>query len=264
MHKYVVFLTAKTRLFTNFATLNEKSMVIATQIKECLAAADYGMVLTINDFGIEPRYHATLVKALNRKVAIGELQKVSKGKYYKPKKTVFGSLSPAPSEIVKDLLEKNGKTVGYITGTAAFASMGLTTQITSAIMVGTNRYRRPITRGESKISFLVQPNSITEENIPLLRTLDAIKLIREIPATSPDDSTVVLGKIISALTKERLQQLCQLAEAYKPSVRALLGAILENNNQPTFGLEMTLNGVTTYKLPISKNVLPNKHNWNIL
>lgn len=239
-------------------------MVIATQIKERLAAADYGMVLTINDFNIEPRYQATLVRALNRKVATGELQKLSKGKYYKAKKTVFGTLSPAPSEIVKDLLEKKGKTVGYITGTSAFASMGLTTQITSAIMVGVNRYRRPTTRGESKISFLVQSNLITEENIPLLRILDAIKLIREIPATSPDDSTVVLGKIISAQPKERLQLLCQLAEAYKPNVRALLGAILENNKQPTFGMEMTLNGVTTYKLPISENVLPNKRNWNIL
>ena len=239
-------------------------MVIATQIKERLAAADYGTVLTISDFGIEPRYQATLVRALNRKVATGELQKVSKGKYYKPRKTIFGTLRPAPSEIVKDLLEKNGKTVGYITGTSAFASMGLTTQITSAIMVGVNRYRRPITRGESKISFLTQPNPITEETIPLLRILDAIKLIREIPATSPDESVVVLNKIILALPKEQLQSLCQLAEACKPYIRALLGAILENSNQPTFGLETTLNGVTTYKLPISENVLPNKQNWNIL
>ena len=239
-------------------------MVIATQIKERLAAADYGTVLTISDFGIEPRYQATLVRALNRKVATGELQKVGKGKYYKPKKTVFGTLSPTPSEIVKDLLVKNGKTVGYITGTSAFASMGLTTQITSAIMVGMSRYRRPTIRGEAKISFLVQPNPITEENIPFLRILDAIKLIREIPATTPDESVAVLGKTISALSREQIQLLCQLAEAYKPSTRALLGAILENSKLPTFGLELTLNGVTTYRLPISEKTLPNKQNWNIL
>ena len=43
----------------------------------------------------------------------------------------------------------------YITGTAAFASMGLTTQISSSILVGTNKYRRPITRNGVKISFLL-------------------------------------------------------------------------------------------------------------
>ena len=87
-------------------------MVIATQIKEHLAAFDYGTIFTINDFDIESRYQATLVRALNRKVATGELQKVSKGKYYKPQKTVFGSLSPTPYEIVKDLLEKKWQNCG--------------------------------------------------------------------------------------------------------------------------------------------------------
>lgn len=239
-------------------------MVIATQIRERLVSANEGTVLTVNDFDIEPQYQSSLVRALNRKVASGELQKVSKGKYYKPKNTTFGPLMPAPSEIVKDLLEKNGKTVGYITGTAAFASMGLTTQITSAIMVGTNRYRRPTTRGEARISFLAQPNPITNENIPLLRILDAIRLIREIPGTTPDESVAGLGKIISAMPQRQIPPLCQLAQAYRPNTRALLGAILENCNLPTFGLEMTLNGLTTYKLPISENALPNKQNWNIL
>ncbi len=239
-------------------------MIIATQIKERLAAVNYGIVLTASDFGIAPQYQASLVRSLNRKVAIGELQRVSKGKYYKPKKTLFGTLKPTPSEIMKDLFIKNGKTIGYITGTSAFASMGLTTQITSAITIGVNRYRRSTFRGETKISFLVQPNPITEESIPLLRILDAIKLIRQIPATTPNESVKVLSNILLAMPKGQIKLLCQLAEAYTPYVRALLGAILEKNGLPTYDLKMTLNGVTTYKLPISKNTLPNKRSWNIL
>ena len=239
-------------------------MVIATQIKERLALTDYGTVLTINDFGIDPRYQAALVKSLNRKVVSGELQKLSKGKYYKPKKTMFGFIGPSSFEILKDLLEKNGKIVGYITGTSAFASMGLTTQISSAIMIGMNRYRRTTTRGGLKISFLLQPNTITKENIPLLRILDAIKLIRQIPATLPDESVVILSNIISSLPQKQIQLLCQLSEQYTPYVRALLGAILEYNSQSSCGLKMTLNGVTTYNLPISESVLPNKRNWNII
>lgn len=55
-----------------------------------------------------------LAKALSRMATAGELCKVSKGKYYKPKETVLGKIKPANSEIVKDFLEKDGKMIGAI------------------------------------------------------------------------------------------------------------------------------------------------------
>ena len=150
-------------------------MVIARLIKDKLSSTPAGVVLTTRDFGVEMRYQPALVKALSRLVLQGELQKIAKGKYYIPKKTIFGKLKPADSELVKDFLEKDGKIVGYITGTTAFASMGLTTQISSSILIGTNKYRRPITRNGVKVSFLLQENTITSSNIPLLRILDALR-----------------------------------------------------------------------------------------
>ena len=110
-------------------------MVITRQIKEKLSSTPAGVVLTTRDFGVEMRYQPALAKALNRLVLRGELQKIAKGKYYIPKKTIFGTLKPSDSELVKDFLEQDGKIVGYITGTAAFASMGLTTQISSSILI---------------------------------------------------------------------------------------------------------------------------------
>jgi hypothetical protein len=239
-------------------------MVIAEQLKEKLRTVPDGIVLTLQDFNVAPQYEATLVKALNRLVTQGELQKVSKGRYYKPRRTMFGTLKPATTEIAKDFLEKGGKLVGYITGTAAFASMGLTTQITSSIMIGSNKYRRPLKRGEYSILFLLQQNPITEENIPLLRMLDAIKLIREIPGTTPDECVERIGKIIVKFSAKEQRSLYLLAEQYTPYVRALLGAIMEKMNIDTFDLKSSLNGVTTYKLPISDIILPTKQNWNIL
>lgn len=207
---------------------------------------------------------ASTCKALNRLVLQGELQKIAKGKYYIPKKTIFGNLKPADSELVKDFLEQNGKIVGYITGTAAFAAMGLTTQISSSILVGTNKYRRPITRNGVKISFLLQENAITSSNIPLLRILDALRLIKDIPATSPDDCVMNICKAINALSMEQKRELAELSLAYTPYVRALLGAIYENMELETETISKTLNGVTSYKLPISDKVLSNKRNWNII
>lgn len=184
--------------------------------------------------------------------------KIAKGKYYIPKKTIFGNLKPADSELVKDFLEQNGKIVGYITGTAAFASLGLTTQISSSILVGTNKYRRPITRNGVKISFLLQENAITSSNIPLLRILDALRLIKDIPATSPDECVTNICKAINTLSMEQKQELAELSLAYTPYVRALLGAIYENMGLETETISKTLNGVTSYKLPVSDKVLSNK------
>ncbi|MEG1543716.1 MAG: DUF6088 family protein [Tannerellaceae bacterium] len=238
-------------------------MIIADSIRKVIELTSPGVVITINDFDIPSIYQPALVKALSRYVAKGEIQKISKGKYYKPKNTIFGSLKPPISEVVKDLLESNGQIVGYTTGPSSFADMGLTTQISSAIIVGSNKYRRPMKRAGYSISFLLQPNIITESNIPLLRILDAIRLFRDIPATSPNDCIKEICRIIKNLSMEQINELTTLSFPYAPYVRALLGAILENLGIATDNFRQTLNGVTSYKLPISEATLPTKKNWNI-
>ncbi len=239
-------------------------MIIAKQVRETLNTMPPGKVFTIADFDIPQRYQPALVKTLSRLANGNDIQKVSKGRYYKPKQTVFGTLQPSVTEVVKDLIERNGKLIGYITGTLAFARMGLTTQITSAVTIGTNKYRRSLHRGEYAVSFVVQPNPITEQNIPLLRILDAVKMLRQIPGTSPDDCVRNIGRLISALPQDESALLTTLAMGYAPYVRALTGAILDNIGIDTAELRKTLNGVTTYKLPVSAQALPDKSNWNIV
>ena len=81
-----------------------KNMLIADQIKEKLSSIPDGFVLTLKDFKVEPQHEVALVKSLSRLVAKGELKKLSKGRYYKPRKTMFGILKPSASEIAKDFL----------------------------------------------------------------------------------------------------------------------------------------------------------------
>ena len=68
----------------------------------------------------------SVIKMLNRLVGEGVIAKISKGRFYKPKKSIFGTLKPKPEEIVKDLLEKDGKVIGYMTGYSLFNRLGLT------------------------------------------------------------------------------------------------------------------------------------------
>lgn len=239
-------------------------MVIARQVNQVLSTMPPGCVFSISDFDVPNAKQQALVKALSRLVTSGQLHKVAKGRYYKPRETRFGTLRPSVVEIVKDLLEQGGQIVGYITGTTAFSQMGLTTQISSVITIGTRKYRRAIERGGHRITFVTQSNEITEENIPLLRLLDAIKMMREIPATSPDECIQVIISLIGALTPAERAKLLTLAMGYAPYVRATLGAILDILGDDTTALRSTLNGVTTYKLPITMQTLPTKSEWNII
>src|SRR5690606_38318371 len=114
--------------------------------------------------------------------------KISKGKYYKPESTPFGNLQPNQAQIVKDLLESDGKIIGYLTGYSIYNQLGLTTQISNTIQIGKNQIRPNFKRERYTISFIKQNNTITKENIPLLQLLDAIRYIKKIPDSTIDAS----------------------------------------------------------------------------
>lgn len=239
-------------------------MTIANIIKSRLYQFEPGDVFTIQDFEVDPQSQPSLVRYLNRKVAKNEIFRLSKGRYFKPRNTRFGLLQPSIEEIVKDLLMKNGKITGYISGTPAFAKLGLTTQIYADILIGSSVYRRPTERANYRIRFFLQRNSITESSIPLLQLLDAIKLFRDIPATTPGEVISGISDILNQQTIEEREMITNLSLSYPNYVRALLGAILENIGLPCGELRQSLNGVTTYKLNISESELPTKNNWNIV
>lgn len=78
-------------------------MVIREQIKQKISMFPDGMVFTAADFDVPRQYRGTLIKALNQFEYAGILKRASKGRYYKPRQTVFGELLPSEKEIVKDL-----------------------------------------------------------------------------------------------------------------------------------------------------------------
>lgn len=73
-------------------------------------------------------------------------------------------------------------------------------------------------------------NKITKTNIELLRILDVIRFVREIPGTTPDEACNRLKIIIGQLSKENVKTVVMLVLKYNPAVQALCGAMLENIN----------------------------------
>ena len=225
-----------------------------------------GYVFTYEDFITDVNKKEAVIKTLNRMVSSGRIAKLSKGKYYKPEMTPFGNLQPPQEQVVKDLLEDNGKIVGYLTGLSIYNRLGLTTQISNVIQIGKNETRPSFRREQYTITFIRQKNVITKENIPFLQILDAIRYIKRIPDTTILDSVTRLLFILKNLSRSEQNSLTRLALKYPPSTRALLGVMLEKlkRKSPVEQLYKTLNPITKYKLGEAKKVLPDGEKWNIV
>ena len=189
-----------------------------------------GYVFTYDELGFEPEKTNAVIIALNRLVKEDKLRKLSKGRYYKPQMTEFGELKPDTFQVVKDLLQKDKKVIGYLTGFSVFNSLFLTTQVSNTIQIGCNNEKKAITRGMYKIRFIKQANKITEDNIPLLQILDSIRFIK-----------------------------------YNASTRALTGALIDmvETDNGTQKIYESLNPATTYSFSISAQTLPTKNKWRI-
>lgn len=225
-----------------------------------------GYVFTYTDFTTEVSKKEAVIKALNRMVRSGKIGKLSKGKYYKPENTPFGPLLPNQTQIVKDLLEDDGKIIGYLTGYSIYNQLGLTTQVSNTIQIGKKEVRPAFKRERYTISFIKQKNTITKDNIPLLQLLDAIRNIKKIPDASLESTAKRLMAILKTISDKDKSTMVRLASKYPPATRALLGALLDElqRDNLTTSLYKTLNPITSYKFPGLSKILSTADKWNIL
>ncbi|MDR1759686.1 MAG: DUF6088 family protein [Fibrobacter sp.] len=135
------------------------------EIKNIIDKFELGYVFTVTDFPMTAENPKTVRKILNHFVATGYLRKLSKGRFYKLQISRFGELPPDTYQIVKDLIQKDGKLIGYITGYSAFNDFALTTQFSAILEIGMRKEKKAIVRGIYRIRFIQQENTITKENI---------------------------------------------------------------------------------------------------
>ena len=225
-----------------------------------------GYVFTYADFTTEVNNKEAVIKALNRMVESGKIAKMSKGKYYKPENTPFGNLQPKQAQVVKDLLEDDGKIIGYLTGYSIYNQLGLTTQVSNTIQIGKNEVRPNFKRERYTISFVRQKNTITKEYIPLLQILDAIRYIKKIPDATIESSCKRLLAILENLSDKDQSTLVRLALKYPLATKAILGALLDElqQNSLTEQLYKSLNPITKYKLNGVGKALSTIEKWNIV
>jgi hypothetical protein len=240
-------------------------MTTTEKIKRTLASVSEGEIFDYGRFAVSEGQGSALTKALSRLAKSGKIVRLEKGKYYKPRQTKFGAVRPPEAQVIKALSIKNDQPIGYITGTALYNSLGLTTQVSNVLEIARNTRLPEKDLLGYKIRFVVKPFTFREQDIPLLQLLDALRDIKKIPDTSAEKAIPVLLDRMKKLTEEELKRMTKLVLDYNPATRALLGALLEQlfRSVPVITLRKSLNPLSKYKLNIPETVLPNRSNWNI-
>lgn len=240
-------------------------MTIAGEVKNRINNIQSDMIFTYRDLNMPMCFSDAVIKTLNRMAQDGNIEKYSKGKFYRPATSISGKLKLGQEEVIKDLLVRNGKRIGYITGYAVFNKFALTTQVPCLIQIGARERKVKIQRGVYSIAFLFQRNEITEENIPFLQLLDAIKMIKVIPGTSVDQSCIRFMHILKELSENDIEKIIELVLNYSPGTRALTGALIEHvwGGGYLKSLYESLNPLSLYLYGISESVLPEMNRWRI-
>ncbi|MEB0262054.1 DUF6088 family protein [Mucilaginibacter sp. 10I4] len=239
-------------------------MNVAQRIERTIAGMQDGTVFKYQELDIAPTEYGAAAKAMERLKKKGIVDTTSSGVFYKPKKTVFGTLKPAEEELIKPYLYENNKRIAYITGTALYNRMGLTTQVPQNISVA-SREKRVITKiGNIQVRAVKSYADVSDDNYPLLEILDAIKDLKIIPDVNRNSAVQnLLGQLTGLTDKGKL---VKLALKYPPRVRALTGALLEQLGLKDIAvpLQKSINPLSAYTYGISPDILPTLMNWNIL
>lgn len=174
--------------------------------------------------------YGTISKEFSRMVSEGQIRRLERGIYYKPKATKFGEMAPTEQDVLRFLLHDNkGKQVGYVSGARAYNSLGLTTQISNTITIAA-KDTRPKKRslGRFSIKYVKAYGNPSKDKYNLLQILDAIKDIKIIPDTSISESIEILKRIVDQLPKEDQGSLYKLAKKYPKEVEKRLSNIIQS------------------------------------
>jgi hypothetical protein len=199
-------------------------------------------------------------------VKLGVLKRLKRT--FKPVKTKFMSWFDE-AEIIKNLSGNGNK--GYLSGSVAYNQLGLTLQISNELVIVGPKSNRKVKVGNLSIKYkkreVTFKGNFNSKNIKYLQILDAIRDIKRIPGTSINSAIASLLKIVKNLEEQEQRKIATISLDYKPSVRALLGAILEEigvvGAETVNTIKKTLNPLTSYKFNLDSALLPKMNHWRI-
>ncbi|MFH2061240.1 MAG: DUF6088 family protein [Pseudomonadota bacterium] len=240
-------------------------MRISKKIKETINKLPAGTTFKYRDLNISNSEYGAATKTIERLIAEKIIKRISTGVFYKPQKTVFGELKPGEENLLRPYLFIGNNRIAYITGTALYNRMGLTSQVPKDIKVASKVKEIRTRIGNINVRRVKSYIDVTTLNYHLLEILDALKDFKLIPDLDRKAAIKLLIAAIASLKKKELLRLLQYVNEYPPRTRAFLGALLEKINMDLNldYLKQSLNPLTEYKLGILPDILSTAEKWNI-
>jgi len=238
---------------------------ISSTIKQRIEQFEPGQVFDYGDIPVYQEAPSAVVKAMSRLLKKGEIKRLSKGLFYKPKQGIFGELKPSDSELLKTILYKGGRLRGYITGTALYNQLGLTTQLPRTITVAIQGGRQEKNFGTLRAKLVKSRAPVKAADVMLLQYLDVLRDINDIPGANANEILVRMAKRFSRLDDKQVKRAKTLAcHFYTAKVAALTGLLLEyTGKDTTCRLKKSLNPLTRFKIGLDIKQWPECRDWNI-
>ena len=240
-------------------------MSIAAAVNQAIDQAPTGQIFGYELFPQFREAPGAVVQAVTRGVANQRLKRVAKGRFYKPGTGVLGDVAIGDEERLRDLLYRDGRRSGYITGPALYNRMGLTTQMPKTVTIAVNRATRTKDFGTIRIKLLSRRAPISDSTVPLLEILDVLRDARKIPDANVGRVIQAMMQRLTELTPAEQEELQRLAlNYYSPSTVALLGMLLTRCGDDVLSaLKASLNPTTRFDLGIDSDDWPESRTWNI-
>lgn len=211
-----------------------------------------GKIFTFTDLDFPMEKFANVAVILSELAKRKELARVEKGAYYRPKQSSLG-LGVLPIYQDEQLNYLTRKLNGYLTGTYIYNKMALTEQISSVITIAVPQPVRPFRFKKLSVECVKAYVDIPDnENVlHLVRMLDAMKDLKYIPGTTPQQAyNRIYALHISQLSTLDLEKIVTLATTYPPRVRKILSDMLKKANRPDLSKQLvkTICPTTRFKL----------------
>ena len=175
-----------------------------------------------------------VAQALSRLCRRGEIRRVGKGLYYRPRQTVFGESQPNPVQVSALPIPNRGV---FPADLAAAQILGFTTQSPAQISLATDGVSLPrLIVGKGALVHTRRPSAWRQLGSLDTAILDFIRHRGEMTELSPEDT--VLKLIEHCSEPGRFDRLMRVAATEPPRVRAIMGAIGQQMGLPQASLEI--------------------------
>ena len=240
-------------------------MSISEKVAKSVSRMLPGRVFGYQDISEYQQAPLAVSKALSRLVKSNKINRIEKGRFYRPKRGILGDLNPSDQELLKTLVFKDGRLKGYVTGVALYNQLGLTTQLPRTIKVAIEGARQVKDFGSFRAKLVKSRAPVIESDVILLQYLDVLRDIKEIPDSDVNESLMRMKEKFAELDEKQIKRIKKLATTYyRAQERALVGLLLERvKDSKDRQLQATLNPLTTYKVGLDNQRWPEKENWNI-